>query len=986
MHRLLATLCSVVLLALCGESFATQRGQNLFRGARVAALNSRRNYEPEKAVDGQHYRASTWMPANGAKPPYLLEVELEKYCDIDSLVIYTGIPEGERKENEMGRAAGYWNMKNFIVQYWDDANWSDIDETLTTENRLDRVVFHFRPAITSFRFRIRSTDGEPIRILEFEGYGRVNATMPSPSTVRREVEQRQFPTSVTARVEPRVVGRTMRYVGYNQGYYVPESNVSSWLEYSGVNAVRLWMPLNFLVPEEAVDQQSKPTTLEAFESLKAALRRQPRRSGIDWKTIERQADALYESTNTMVYSYALDELRRLGIDVLVQTSAYKRTPDWAKKWLLWQRMYALAYYSALRGGVEMYAMQNEPNHRHAGPIPLEEWVNMMRVASDAVHCAVEDASRDGAGALKGKFVGPVTAGTNTNWWARVASAEGVDYAGRPIDGDLVDLFSTHSYNLPASGYAGKVASIDRILRSNHPQGKSKPVIFTEIGRWMNAYLIDKEETMDSPTLFSEWAGIYTYNMREGGYGMWAFKFANTASGTYPSGIKSGHHHIWKGRRFAEDQFENHALRCTITASGSDAGSAPSLVADGIKTVACGWQSTSDAPKWIELELPEAAALGGMALYTGSEGGEFTAPDRIRTLRIEVQHEGEWQEVFHQKGIRYGQLFPRFEQPMQVRRVRISTTDKGTSRIREVKLFGEEFLTAGRESYDVGGPQRTAEVVRLFAKGFRDERPLLQCDRAAEDPDVDCCMAADSVAGMLYGWVVQRRDTTCHLQLDLSALHLANQPVVAECVSEERYGDATVCRVDAQGILSLPLTPHSVTLLSIPMERVAEKHIAAKRTATLLGDGTAERALRVTMNSARPTENAVALVGFRLTEQVQKASRILLRFEGKTNRTEPFRFHLYASPTALTKCSAKALAIAPAEPRMLEAGQRWFVVGESTLSAEPTERYIDLTEFVKRHPSREVTIALVRELREAGDDYDKGVVAEIAPAAELILLE
>ena len=77
----------------------------------------------------------------------------------------------------------------------------------------------------------------------------------------------------------------------------------------------------------------------------------------------------------------------------------------------------------------------------------------------------------------------------------------------------VQLFSTHSYNIPAVGYKGKVESIDKILKANHPEGKTKPVIFTEIGRWMNAYLIDKYETMDSPSLFVEWAGTYTQNMQ-----------------------------------------------------------------------------------------------------------------------------------------------------------------------------------------------------------------------------------------------------------------------------------------------------------------------------------------------------------------------------------------------------------------------------------------------------------------------------------------
>ena len=987
MRRLIPFLGFMIMLTLCGDTFAAPRGHNLFRGARVLTPNHRRNHEPEKAVDGAHFRSSTWMPANSAKPPYLLEVQLDRYCDIDSLVIYTGIPEGERKAEEVDRAPGYWNMKNFIIQYWDDANWSDIDETLTTENRLDKITFRFTPPVTSFRFRISSTDGEPIRILEFEGYGKVNESMPSPSTASGEQEQQGYPTTVEARFSPTVAGRTMRYVGYNQGYYTPGSNISSWLEYSGVNAIRLWMPLDFLVPERAVDCASKPATLAEFEQLKGALRRAPRRSGIDWQVVERQADSLYVSTNTMVYSYALDELRRLGIEVLVQSTAYKRTPDWATRWLLWQRMYALAYYSALRGGVEMYAMQNEPNHRHAGPIPLEEWVRMMRVASDAVHCAVADASRDGAGSLKGRFVGPVTAGTNTNWWARVASAEGEDYRGEKIDHDQVDLFSTHSYNLPATGYAGKVTAIDQILRKNHPAGRTKPIIFTEIGRWMNAYLIDKEETMDDPSLFTEWAGIYTRNMLDGGYGMWAFKFANTASNTYPSGIKSGHHHIWKGRRFAEDGLRNYAPQATVTASSYDDGYLPKAAVDGRNEVAHSWQATSDSRKWLQLALAEPTLLGGVAIYTGTEGGEFTAPDRIRTLRIEAECNGEWRELYNKKAIRYGQLFVRFKEAVHATKVRISTTDKGRSIVREVKLFGEEFLTAGRESYDVGGAQRTAEVVRLFAKGVRGSRPLLQCDRSSEDPDFDCCMAADSAARMVYAWIVQRHDVAYTLQLDLSALGLNDRPVVAETVSANRYGDARCHRTDAAGKLSLQVAPQSVTLLSIPMQASAERRIAAKRWATLRGDGSEHRSLQVSLDSEHPETNGVALIGFGCKgKELQGASRVLVRLEGRTQGQKPMRLHLYASPTPLKRCSAEAVAIDPAEPYLKEPGKRWFVVGESLFTPEGGERYIDLTEFVKRHADQGLTLALVRELREAGDDYDKGVVAEIAPTAELVIIQ
>lgn len=982
----------LILFLLASTIFSLEAGaqpaQNLFRKARIAALDARRNYEAEKAVDGLHFRSSTWMPANGSRPPYLLEVSLDRYCDIDSMIIYTGIPEGERTPAESMQSAGYWNMKNFIIQYWDDANWTDIGETLTTENRLDKVVFRFRPAITSFRFRIRSTDGEPIRIIEFEGYGHPNPSMPSPSIVAEEIVRKEYPSKIEAKIRPESMGRTMRYVGYNQGYFMPGSNVSAWLEYSRVNAVRLWMPLDFLVPETAVDAASRPENLEAFELLKKQLRHNPKQAKIDWEAIERRADSVYVSTNTMVYNYALDELRRLNIESLIQTSAYKAAPDWPTRWLLWQRMYALAYYSALRGGVEMFAMQNEPNHRHAGPIPLDEWIRMMRIASDAVHCGVEDAVKAGAGDLQGKFVGPVTAGTNTNWWAAIAAAEGTDYRGKACEQELVDLFSTHSYNLPATGYEGKTLTIERILRENHPHGGSKPILYTEIGRWMNAYLIDKDETMDSPTLFTEWAGIYARNMIEGCRGMWAFKFANTASSTYPQGIKSGHHHIWKGRRFAEDAFHNYAPGCRIVASSTDAGSRPEMAVDGIKDAAHGWHATSDESKWLVLELPEPTMLGGMAIYTGTEGGEFTAPDRIRTLRIETECDGVWHTAADMRTIRYAQLFPRFEAPVKASRVRISTSDKGHSVIREVKLFGPEFIDGGEESFDIGGAQRTAEVVRLFAKGFGGDKPLLQFDRTSEDPHFDFCAAADSVAGTLFVWIVHRHDKPYRLDLDLSAWGISESPVVCERVDERHYGDAELLRTDAAGRIPLQVPPWSVTLLSVPFEAHTQYTLRAAVSATLHGDGSATPAPEIAMNSEKPAEHALGFVGFKVPEpRVARASRILLRLHGASTGDRPFRFHVYGSGRRLGKRpTAEHLDVDLSRPGVLNAGSSWFVAGETTLTREPNERMLDVTELVKRHTDGTVTFALIRELREPGDDCDKGIVGHLDEVPELIFIE
>lgn len=47
----------------------------------------------------------------GARTPHILDLNLQKYYDIDRIVIYTGIPEPEKTEQEKGQAPGFWAMK-----------------------------------------------------------------------------------------------------------------------------------------------------------------------------------------------------------------------------------------------------------------------------------------------------------------------------------------------------------------------------------------------------------------------------------------------------------------------------------------------------------------------------------------------------------------------------------------------------------------------------------------------------------------------------------------------------------------------------------------------------------------------------------------------------------------------------------------------------------------------------------------------------------
>ncbi len=971
----------------------TAAADNLFRRGVAHASTQMTAYPASKAIDGEQSRASRWISMPHSRPPHVLEVELPFYASLDSIVIYTGIPAQEKRPAENGQSAGFWNMKNFVLQYWDDANWTDIPGTMTTENRLDRVSFCFPAQITSFRWRIHSTDGESIRILEFEGWGRENAAMGRPVTADRTEQLSAKAPRINATVAPRVTGRTMQYVGYNQGYYIPGSNASGWMEYAGVNSVRLWASLDSYVPRPWVDNGDGIEDLAGFEKRKAALRRDPVKSGmIRWDSINRVCSSVEWSTNSMELDYALGELRRLGVEVILQMGTKFPDRSWSGKWVAWQRYYALAYHCAQKGWVGMFAMLNEPNHRHAGPVPLDVWIEMSRVVSDAVHCAVEDVNARYDRQIAARFVGPVTAGTNTDWWARIAASEGIDYRGENTGRDQIDIFSTHSYNVPALGYANKVQGIDALLRENHPQHRTKPVVFTEIGRWMNAYLIDKEETMDSPSLFTEWAGIYANVMRGGGYGMWAFKFANTASSTYPRGIKSGHHHTWKGARYAEDAYQNLALGKTVTASASDEGFAAASVTDGNKGDLSAWRCSAPGGKWIEIELGAPTLLGGMAFYTGSEGGEFTAPDRMRTFTLEAWNGAKWEKVSQEKESRYAQVFLTFDPAIEASRLRLSTQDNTAAIVREVKLFGPGTLSAAPESWDVSGLHRTAEVVRLFAKGFKNSRPLLECSMDVEDPDVDVCASVDSLAGNMYVWLVQRDARDMPLSLDLGKLGLKEgSKAVKETVGPALYGEATPLTLGRGGVLDLTLGGQSVSLLTIPLSQRKPSTVKADRTAAVRGGKFAATAqggkeIAVQLDSRTGEDNYAGYIHFTLDKKaVGQANRIMLRLSAVCpNGGKPMRMHVYATgesgwtEKSLTWNNAPALGDETNGARVTGVGQTAFVAGQITATGEKAAHWLDVTDLVKRHAADGVTFIVARELREPGDDYDKGRTALIFP--------
>jgi hypothetical protein len=957
----------------------------------VTATSEDKQYPASNAVDGVINRRSKWMTST-SKAPHILEVDLQKYCNINEVDVYTGIPEAERTSAETTQAAGFWSAKNFKIQYWDDANWTDFPNAEVLENRLVAVKFKFNPVITTYKIRFVCDDGEPISVMEIEALGTEAPNMPVPPQITSNIKAlvNTGNKDATVTVSPEVVGKSLKFVGYNQGYYFPGSNVSGWLEYSNINSLRVWATMNAFVPESAVQVDNSLKDVDQFDRLKNELRLNPEKNRfIQW-------DKLYplytkmdsSSTNAMVFNYTLSELKRLHIQAVLQMNTNEFNDTWGNKWEQWQRFYALAYYAAKMGDVTMFAMQNEPNHVASGPMKLNQWIGGMQIVSDAVHCAVEDVDKKYAKNLQAKFVGPVTAGQNTDWWAGVTKAIRTDYHGKQIDHDLIDIFDVHSYNSPAAGYVSRVNNIRKLITDNHPAGKALPIVFTEIGRWMNAYLIDKEETMDSPSLFTEWAGMYANNMKNNAYGMWAFKFANTTSSTYPEGIKSGHHLTWHGKRIVEDAYTDLALGKFVKASFASAKWPSKNITDGDKSDQSSWRSDSaSTEKWLEIDLGKTQKLGSAVIYTGSSAGVFTGVDRVKQFKLQYWDANAWKDIpgTAEKNCKYVQVFQEFKKPVTTDKIRWVSTDAGIVKVREIKLFGADDGPSSKPDFNISGIQRTGEVVRLFAKGFKNEVPLLKTQSSIIDDGLDTYTSYDKEKDTYYMWLVQRGMFDYHLNINLANLPITpGTPIIAETVGPDSYGEVTgVYQASANKKVTINLNAQSVILLTIPAHANSKQAIRPVANAFVAGGtdkaknfGTA-KTLQVALNASKPENNRVTYIDFKVPEaKISDAKRIILSVNGKVDKgTAPFRLHVYGIPGKAWEQQKLTWANAPLldskEALINGVGQLAFIAGELAFDNKNRYHSLDVTEMIKKHVKDHVTFVFVRETRQLGDDSDKG---------------
>jgi autotransporter-associated beta strand protein len=372
-----------------------------------------------------------------------------------------------------------------------------------------------------------------------------------------------FAATATVTLNSTPIGVTPRYMGYNMGHYMPGSNTTAWSNYTGMNAYRFWAaPGDYEPTDDRSPFGDGVTTLAQFDSRKIALRADthvnpiPNASNpsayINWPYFNINFDDTQSGRNKATLNYALSELQKSGVDVVMQitrsNAAAYEVNDWAGKWEQWQHYYSMAYYAAKNYDVQRYQMYNEPDH---DDITTSEWVLRLQLASDAVKSAIEDVNSITGKKLSWSIYAPVPAGTTSTidtFGKAALNANRTDYAGRPIAYDNFDTYDVHRYNSLGSSFASDQSDVfDPKVPAYNASGQNLPVTYTEFNRYNSGTFSTLSQSPDTPQTAAEYGGIFPGAMSEDVKGMYAFKFSDTVWNSSTTGLdekqKTGQFHV-----------------------------------------------------------------------------------------------------------------------------------------------------------------------------------------------------------------------------------------------------------------------------------------------------------------------------------------------------------------------------------------------------------------------------------------------------------
>ncbi|HYH94907.1 DUF7594 domain-containing protein [Hyalangium sp.] len=290
-------------------------------------------------------------------------------------------------------------------------------------------------------------------------------------------------------------------------------------------------------------------------------------------------------------------------------------------------------------------------------------------------------------------------------------------------------------------------------------------------------------------------------------------------------------------------------------------------------------------------------------------------------------------------------------------------------------------------YDIGGARKGAEVVRLFAKGFKDQRSRYKTTVTSSNNDYNAYTAFDPVTNNYY--ILSINSSAAHdytTTFNVNGLGVyTGQAVSVEEVSAMHSGEVTqLPSMPSTKEFTLTQPRQSVWLLTIPkgpvltvnkITPVADAQVQGGASANL--NFGADTVLRVKRGATQDV-NRAGYLKFSLSSVPAgtQVKRAILRVYGYNPMdSSEFTFHVYGldndswTEGGLTWNTAPNLH--PTSSKLTGVGTSAFPLGTLSVDATAQIQRVEVTDFVNKQLARDgvVTFALARELRHSSDTGD-----------------
>ncbi len=152
------------------------------------------------------------------------------------------------------------------------------------------------------------------------------------------------------------------------------------------------------------------------------------------------------------------------------------------KWELWQHYYFQAFYLGREFDVERFQMWNEPDLT-GGPT-VSDYLERLKLASDAIQCALADVNARYGKSLAARIVAPVTAGNAsgdyTGWGQPIILNRHVNFLGQTdANFSLIHQYDYHEYNSAVSTFGSHLQSLHGWLTADMAPEPRLPTSISE---------------------------------------------------------------------------------------------------------------------------------------------------------------------------------------------------------------------------------------------------------------------------------------------------------------------------------------------------------------------------------------------------------------------------------------------------------------------------------------------------------------------------